>query len=77
MITKEEMGAFLDSDLWKELEQYLQDEKEVAREELSTIDYSDPKSNVQAVKQQAKIEAIDSVLDRVQTMQEEVGEQNG
>lgn len=77
MITKEEMGAFIDGELWKEISDFLEEEKEVAKEELSTIDFSLPISNVQAVKLQSKIEVVDSVLDRIETMKEEVLEQDG
>ena len=73
--TKEELAGFLDSDLWKEIEEYMVEEKETAKEELSSLDFSNEKSNIQAVKIQAKIESIDLLIDKVQTMKEESAEE--
>ena len=66
--TAEEYKQFLDSDLWNEIKDYLIEERESAKEELSSLDFSDPKANVQAVKFQAMIESINSMVEKVLSM---------
>jgi hypothetical protein len=70
MILKEDIKDFLESEIWKELQQYMIDEREEAHNDLAQLNFSDTESNLMAVKYQAKIEIMDMIIDKILTMEE-------
>ena len=70
-ITKEEIYDLLESDVWKEIEAELKEEQTEAKELLCQLDFSISTTTLEAVKYQAKIEVIDQLFEKVESLKED------
>ena len=70
-ITKEEIYNFLNSDFWGEIRVYLGTEQADAKEELAGLDFSKKESVIKAVAFQERINAIQTLIDKIETMKED------
>lgn len=71
MIPKEELAQILDSDFWLTLKDNLEGTIDEEKETIFALDFTDPTSNLKAIKSQAKIEAINDVFTFVDSFKED------
>lgn len=70
-MNKAELAELLEGEVWQTIEADLKNEWEEAKELLCGLKFSDPSSNLEAVKYQAKIEAISQIFDKVSALKED------